>query len=138
MQTKCLKSLKITLGIIGTFHLLVGFLALIPFIPKTQLAALVYKATFDPTHQFAHVGEMVGTYMFAIGFMALLALKDPIKNEVVVKGVMVLLGLRLVSILIFSGQEYAVFGIPPFRYWLNFTAIAILLTSLIILRPKPE
>jgi hypothetical protein len=138
MQIRCLKSLKMTLGIISAFHLLVGFFTLIPRVPKDKIASIVYRATVDSTPQLMHVAEMAGCYMFTIGFMAFLALKDPLKNIVVIKGLQLLLGLRLISIILFSGQAYDVFGIPPLYYWGNFSVIAVLLTSLIILRPKPE
>lgn len=136
MQTRCLSSLKFTLGFIGIFHTLVGLLALLPFIPKDKVAYLVYKATLDPSLQLKHIVEMAGCYMFAVGFMTLLALKDPIKNVVIIYGLMALLALRLISILLFSGQSEAVFGTPPFWYWLNFAVIAALLVALIVLKPK--
>ena len=138
MKIKCLTSLKFTLGFIGLFHFTVGLFTLIPFIPKNQVAAFVYKATIEASPQLMHVGEMVGCYMFTIGFMTLLALRDPLNNIIIIKGLIVLLTLRLISIILFSSQEYAVFGIPPFRYWLNAGVIFILLVSLIYLKPKPE
>ncbi|GEM_PF-4464216 len=137
MKTECLTSLKITLGIIGAFHFLVGLFTLIPYIPKNQIAAIVYKATIETSPQFMHVAEMVGCYMFAIGFMTLLAMRDPLNNIIIIKGLIVLLSLRLISIILFSSHAYEVFGIPPFRYWLNAGAIFILLVSLIYLKPKP-
>ena len=137
MQTKCLKSLKITLGIIGTFHLLIGLFSLIPYIPKAQIASVVYKATIDPTPQLMHVAEMAGCYMFTVGFITLLALRDPIKNVIVIYGLIALLSLRVISIILFSGQSYAVFGIPPFWYWTNCVVTAALLGALICLKPKP-
>ena len=70
--------------------------------------------------------------------MTILALKDPLKNVIIINGLIVLLSLRAVSIILFSAQAEAVFGIPPFRYWLNFIVIALLLISLIYLKPKPE
>ena len=135
MKCKCTTSLKIVLGIVGISHLIIGILGCFPIISISKLASVFYKANVIATSHLEHVAQMFGAYMLTIGLLALIALKDPLKNGSIIIGLGFLLTVRVIQRIIFSGEVNSVFGIPTGWYWTQTIFFLILAVSLFVLRP---
>ena len=97
--------LRAVLVLVAVAHLFLGAVA---FIAKpemiTRYAALTYGAAVTITPPLQHVVRILGAFMLAIGVMAALALRDPVRNRAIVDGIAVLQLLRVAQRFIFSAQ----------------------------------
>ncbi len=134
MKFNALGALKILLGFIAAFHLIVGMgLNVSPEFP--QIMAQYYGAQVDWTPALLYILKPVGAFMFALGVMAALAARDPLGHVSVVYGFVVLFAFRGLQRLIFQSEIESAVAIASGR---NFAAAIFFLLMgaalLVILR----
>ena len=95
MKTPCITSLKTVLWIVCIPHLLIGIAGCLPFLDITQIAAVVYKANITPSAQLEHVARMLAGYFVAVGLLAFLAIREPLKSSSIISALSVLLFIRV-------------------------------------------
>ena len=128
--------LRIILGLVSLAHILIGLAGVIPAIPLSRVASIVYGASLTVTPQIEHITQMFGAYMLTVGLLAAFAVWKPVKNTFVIYGVSFLLLVRVLQRLFFAGQAESVFGISPVWYWVQTGIFLAIPLALILLRPK--
>lgn len=128
--------LRIILGAVALAHILIGLGGVIPAIPISGVARIVYGASLTLTPQIEHIVQMFGAYMLTVGLLAAFAVRDPAKNIFVIYGVSFLLFVRVVQRLFFAGQAFEVFGISHAWYWAQTVVFFAIPLALILLRPR--
>ena len=135
-----LSILRIVLGIICFFHLLLGVLAFagLPGQVGSTVAA-AYGAsisTVDVNPQLQHVIRMLGAYMIAIGVLAALSVLDPFKNRIAIDVLILLFLERVVQRILFATEIRNAFNMTPGRLWFQTGFFLIFPIVLFILRPR--
>ena len=128
--------LRVILGLVGLAHILIGLGGVIPAVPTSWLAGILYGASLTVTPQIEHIVQMWGAYMLTVGILAAFAVRDPVKNTFIIYGVSFLLFVRVLQRLFFAGQAFEVFGISPVWYWAQTVIFFAIPLALILLRPK--
>lgn len=132
MQNTTSTFLKAYLWFISLFHLFVGFgLNFFPGFPQTM--ALYYGAQADWTPQFVYILKPLGAFMFVLGFLAVHAALDPLRNRNIIYGFVILFTLRALQRLIFQNEIYTAFSIDPGRNLVNMVFFFILAAGLWVL-----
>ena len=129
-------TLRIILGGVALAHILIGLAGVIPAIPLSRVASIVYGASLTVTPQIEHITQMFGAYMLTVGLLTAFAVWKPVKNTFVIYGVSFLLLVRVLQRLFFAGQAESVFGISPVWYWVQTGIFLAIPLALILLRPK--
>ena len=127
---------RIILGLVSLAHILIGLGGVIPAIPTSWLANVVYGASLTLTPQIEHIVQMFGAYMLTVGLLAALAVWKPTNNKFVIYGISFLLLVRVLQRLFFAGHSFEVFGISPVWYWVQTAVFLAIPVCLILLRPK--
>ncbi len=128
--------LRIILGLVSLAHILIGLAGVIPAIPLSRVASIVYGASLTVTPQIEHITQMFGAYMLTVGLLTAFAVWKPVKSTFVIYGVSFLLLVRVLQRLFFAGQAESVFGISPVWYWVQTGIFLAIPLALILLRPK--
>lgn len=128
--------LRIILGLVALAHILIGLGGIIPVVPTSWLANILYGASLTVTPQIEHIVQMWGAYMLTVGLIATFAVWQPAKNTFIIYGVSFLLFVRVIQRLFFAGQAFDVFGISPVWYWVQTVVFLAIPVALILLRPK--
>ena len=96
------------------FHVIVGLgLNVSPAFP--QVMANAYGATVDFTPAFLYIVKPVGAFMLAIGVMAGFAARDPLGNQAVIYGLIVLFVMRALQRFVFQDEIANAVGIAASR-----------------------
>jgi hypothetical protein len=129
--------LRAVLVLVAVAHLFLGAVAFIAA-PEmiTRYAALTYGAAVTITPPLQHVVRILGAFMLAIGVMAALALRDPVRNRAIVDGIAILQLLRVAQRFIFSAQIQEIFAVPSGRLLLQSAFFLVLALALLLLRPS--
>jgi hypothetical protein len=135
MESTGVSALKGFMWFVAAYHLFIGLsLNLSPAF--TQLIARAYGATVDWTPQFVYILKPLGAFMIALGVMAALAARDPIRHSIVPLGFVILFALRALQRLLFMREIGAAFGITPPKLVLQFVVMAGLALALFIVRRR--
>ena len=126
---------RIVLGMAAAAHVIIGLIGVIPAIPLS-IVLMFYGASLQINPQIAHIIQMFGAYMLAVGVLGAFAVWDPLKNKSIIYGISFLLFLRVLQRIIFAGQAYSVFGISPIYYWVQTVLFFAIALALVLLRPK--
>jgi len=127
---------RIILGLVSLAHILIGLGGVIPAVPTSWLAGILYGASLTVTPQIEHIVQMWGAYMLTVGLIAAFAVWQPAKNTFIIYGVSFLLFVRVIQRLFFAGQASEVFGISLIWYWVQTVVFFAIPVALILLRPK--
>lgn len=104
--------LRLLLLFVAAFHLLMG--AGLVFSSSFQRAsAVLYGAEFVWTEQAVYFTRIIGSFVVIFGFLALMAARDPLRNQAIIMGFIGLFVLRSFSRHLHSDDLYAGFGISP-------------------------
>jgi hypothetical protein len=132
--------IRIVLVLVALAHLLIGAIGIIPAIPLS-IVLKFYGSSITINLQMAHIIQMFGAYMFTIGILGAIAIWNPIKQKAIVYAISFLLFLRVLQRVIFAGQQFEVFAIPPTYYWAQtaiFFVFALCLVLFTLLASKTE
>jgi hypothetical protein len=128
-------ALKGFLWFVAAYHLFVGLsLNLSPTF--TQLIARAYGATVDWTPQLVYLAKILGAFMVALGILAALAARDPLRHPIVPLGFVILFALRALQRLIFMREIQAAFGQAPSRLVIQFVIMAGLAVALFLVQRR--
>jgi len=127
--------IRIVLGMAAAAHVVIGLIGVIPAIP-IRIVVMFYGASLEVTPQLAHIIQMFGAYMLAVGILGAFAVWNPLKNKSIIYGISFLLFLRVLQRIVFAGQAYEVFGISPIYYWVQTVLFFAIALALVLLRPK--
>jgi hypothetical protein len=120
---------------VAAYHLFVGLS--LNFSPAfTRLIARAYGATLDWTAQPVYILKMLGAFMIALGILAALSARDPVRHSIVPLGFIILFGLRALQRLIFMHEIGAAFGISSPRLVVQFVVMAGLAVALFVVRRR--
>lgn len=128
---------KIVLALVGLAHLVLGLIAnLAPPEMLVKVVSAFYGATVEVTAQSHHVIRIVGAFMLGVAAMAFLACRDPLRNQAVITGIIIVLLLRVLQRIVFAGEISSAFNIPSARIWVQAAFFLITAIALLVLRPK--
>jgi hypothetical protein len=129
MNGTALRLLKAYLWFVAVFHLFVGLA--VNFSPElTQAIAASYGARVDWTPQFVYILKPLGAFMIALGMLAGVAARDPIRYSAAVLVFVGLFVLRALHRVIFGDLATEAFGIDAGR---NTTNLIIMLAQAALL-----
>jgi hypothetical protein len=129
--------LRLLLVLVAVAHVVLGVLACAARAGTvTSLVADLYGVTLTLTPQLHHVIRILGAFMVAVGVMAALAIRDPVRNRAIVDGLGILQVLRAVQRVVFASQIQEAFGMAPGRLMLQAAFFLLLGLVLLLIRPK--
>jgi len=128
---------RVLLALVGITHLVLGLIANLAQ-PEmlVKVVSAFYGATVEVTAQSHHVIRIVGAFMIGIAAMAFLACRDPLRNQAVTTGIIIVLLLRVLQRIVFAGEISSAFNLPSARIWLQIAFFLITAIALLVLRPK--
>lgn len=116
------------------FHVLIGLSLNIDLGFREWVGGTLYGARVDWTDaQFTYILKPLGAFMIALGVMAAIAARDPLRNRAIVIGFAVLFTLRGLQRLLFMNEIESVFGIPPSRSLVQMVVMLSLALGLALL-----
>lgn len=116
MKFNTVKLLQIFLWLMCAFHLIVGISLNVPIGIKEYVGSSIYGAQVDwGEPQFVYILKPLGAFMFALGIMAAIAARDPVRNKAIVIGFAVLAVLRGLQRIVFQQEIFDTFAIEPGR-----------------------
>jgi len=128
--------LKVLLAIFTAINF---FMAVVSFATRETVNWLIqmsYGATVALTPQLVHVIRMFGAWNLTFAFLGAMAFANPEKNQIVVKGAVLLLSVRFIEMIIFWSYIVENFAIEPARLFSNACSYLIMATFLWIFRPS--
>ena len=118
MNGTALRLLRLYLWFIAAFHLFVGLS--VNFSPSlTRAIAAGYGATVEWTPQFTYILKPLGAFMIALGMLAAVAARDPIRYSAAVIVFVGLFALRALHRIIFGDLITSAFDIDGGKNTLN-------------------
>jgi hypothetical protein len=128
--------LRLLLLLACVSHLFLGAIAFVA-VPEmvTRWAAIAYGAAVTLTPPLQHAVRILGAFMLAVGVMAVLALRDPVRNRAIADGIGILQLLRVAQRLIFAAEIQQTFGVSPGRLLLQSAFFFALGLALLLVRP---
>ncbi len=118
MQNLALRILQAVLGFICAFHIFMG--AGLMFSPRFQAwAAASYGAQVDWTPQMIYMTRILGSFAFVLGILALAAALNPLREQAIIYGFVVLFLLRDAHRLLFQADIRAAFHLSDQTNWLT-------------------
>ena len=136
MASTAVNALKGFMWFVAAYHLFVGLsLNLSPAF--THLIARAYGATtVDWTPQLVYLAKILGAFMVALGILAALAAREPLRHPIVPLGFVILFALRALQRLIFLREIQAAFGQAPARLVTQFVVMAGLAVALFLVQRR--
>lgn len=125
---------RVLVGFIGGYHLLVGLMLLVSGDMSIRTAKALAGWTIHGNPEMRIVGEILGCYILAFGLMMVMAAIDPIRGSNLINVGLVLIALRLLQRLVFSGKVVEVFQVPAGRHWTAFVIVLLLGLALLAFR----
>ena len=110
--------LRIVLSWICAGHFMEGLL-LISGKKGIQLGSRLYGARFEPTDQFRYIVRAAGAYVLSMGFLQLMAVREPRRHKAVIDGTLAVFALRFFQRVVYRRDIYAAFGISPRQHLAN-------------------
>jgi hypothetical protein len=104
--------LRAILVFISAFHLIAG-VGLMFSLPFQQWAVALYGAHVSWDASSVYFIRIIGSFAFVLGFLALMASRDPLKYKIVVIGFIEFFILRNINRHLYSNELYAGFGVSP-------------------------
>jgi hypothetical protein len=101
---------------------------------REWVGGTLYSAQVDWTDgQFSYILKPLGAFMIALGVMAAMAARDPLRNRAIIIGFAVLFTLRGLQRLLFMNEIESVFAIPPSRSLVQMVVMLLLALALVLL-----
>jgi hypothetical protein len=125
--------LRAILVFISAFHLIAGA-GLMFSVRFQQWAVALYGAHVSWDASSIYFVRIIGSFAFVLGFLAVMASRDPLKHKIVIIGFIEFFLLRNVNRHLYSSELYAGFGVSPLVNDLTtafFGAQAVLLAVLL-------
>ena len=110
--------LKAVLGWICAGHFLEGLL-LISGKKGIRAGSALYGARFEPADQFRYIVRAAGAYVLSMGFLQLMAIREPRRYKVVIDSTIAVFLLRFFQRIVYRRDVYTAFGISPRRHLAN-------------------
>jgi hypothetical protein len=127
--------LKGFMWFVAAYHLFIGIsLNLSPTF--TQLIADAYGAKVDWTPQLVYSFKILGAFMVALGILAALTARDPLRHPIVPLGFVILFALRALQRLVFMREIESAFGQTPPRLVIQFVLMAGLAVALFLVQRR--
>jgi len=127
---------RVLVAFIGVYHLMLGLVLLTSGDMAIRLAKEFAGMTITGSPELGIMGEILATYIIAFGLLMAAAAWNPEKNRAAISIGLVLICLRLLQRLVFSGKMMSVFQISSGRYWAAFLTVAMIGAALMIFRIK--
>ena len=118
---------------VGLYHLLIGALLMFSGEMSIALAARM-GITIEGSQLLGVIGEILGCYIIAFGFMMAITAWDPIKNRAMLTVGIILVALRLIQRLVFMEKVIDTFQMTIAAFWRDFIIVAILGFGLLAFR----
>ena len=130
---------RLTAGIAGVYHLLLGAAFLV--LPAEKLSGtakgfLGVGIEFDA--KLAMVGKFASAYILAFGVMLMLLCWKPVKLRALVIPVLLLFGVRLVNKLVFLTSIEGTFGVDRGRSLFAIASLALIFAVMAWARPASD
>src|SRR3989338_4485753 len=136
---KSTKLLKIVLGIVAVYHILLGIAGiLIPADLISKLASQFFYFTLTVTPEVGWVIRPFASYLLVFGVFMGVAALDPSKYKLIIYGGISLFVVRIIQRLYFMARGFEEFGTDPVRSWLHIGVVTILAIALIVLVRKEK
>ncbi len=118
MRNPTLRLLQVVLGFICAFHIFMGVGLM--FSPAFQAwAASTYGARVDWTPQMVYMVRILGSFAFVLGLLALAAAINPLREQTIIYGFVVLFLLRDAHRLLFHAEIQGAFAVTSAVNWLT-------------------
>jgi hypothetical protein len=129
MKQTWLRLLQVYLCFICAFHVITG---LGVNLSRSFMAAMadMYGATVDFTPQFLTILHPLGAFMFVLGLLAAVAVRDPLRYRVIVYVFALLFLIRSVQRVVFKEQIEQAFHIAPSHNLFNMVFFLVMAISL--------
>lgn len=118
---------------VALYHLLIGALLVLSGEMSIALAARM-GMTIEGSQLLGVIGEILGCYIIAFGFMMAITAWDPIKNRAMLTVGIILVVLRLIQRLVFMEKVIDTFQMTSAAFWRDFIIVAILGLGLLAFR----
>lgn len=118
---------------VALYHLLIGALLVLSGEMSIALAARM-GMTIEGSQLLGVIGEILGCYIIAFGFMMAITAWDPIKNRAMLTVGIILVVLRLIQRLVFMEKVIDTFQMTSAAFWRDFIVVAILGLGLLAFR----
>ncbi len=131
-------TLRVVLGCLCLLQLALGVAGLVGGQVAEKTIILIYGGFLSMTPQLAYIIRIISAYFLTVAFLTYLALLDPVKNKVILKGIILLMGLRFLGVLIGAGQAHKAFHIPLGRVWFDGVVFLIIGIMIIVFWPREK
>jgi len=111
-KNKWLLALRLTLAVVALFHLSAGG-GLMFSVSFQRMATSGYGAHLELNAQQIYFLRIIGTFAFAMGVMAAMAARDPLRNPAVLWGFVTLFLIRNVQRHWHADELFAGFAVSP-------------------------
>jgi len=140
MNRAKLATLRSVLVLVAVSNVLIGIAAnLGPDLAPDFLRIVARSygvANLAMSPQLAYILKPLGAYMIALGALAFVASRNPVRHRVLVYGIAGLLGLRVLQRIIFGAEAQAAFGISGGRMLGQSLFFVVLALTLVVLLPR--
>ena len=134
MSNPNVRWLSLFLWFVCAFHVLVGLSLNVDLGLREWVGGTLYNAQVDWSDgQFVYILKPLGAFMVALGIMAAIAARDPLRNRSIIVGFAVLFTLRGLQRLLFMDEIQRVFSIAPSRSLLQMAVMWALAIALLLL-----
>jgi hypothetical protein len=95
--------------------------------------ASVYGAEVNWTPEFTYIIKPLGAFMFVLGLICIAAVRNPLKNPMIIYGFAVLFVIRAMQRVLFAQEIFETFSIGVSRNIVNITFFFAMAAVLIVL-----
>lgn len=132
------KLLKILLGLIAVYHVLLGLMAFLSGDFVMRIADSLFGLQVEPTGQVFYFGKLLGIYAIAFGAFIGMMMRDPHKYKDLLYVGVGLYALRIINKLVFMNSIKESFGVSDMRIWMDVVLLAFFGIALYLLIPKKK
>ncbi len=128
---------KISTGLVGVYHVILGAIALLlPVEITAQAFQTILGISLNIDAQLLFIGKFVGVYMLVFGIMLILVASNPVKYRVFAWPAIVLFGIRLINRIFFFTALTTTLGMSPSRNIIGTIFILIFFVVMWVSMPK--
>lgn len=130
-------SLKLVLASACIFNLVLGVIAYTSAPLVLKVADVLYGAQLNALEEHTiYILKILGCFLIAMAVMTAFAIKDPIKNKVVVYGNIIWLVMRGIQRVMYVEAFHQDWGIPYAKLWTQAVFVFLVAIALFLLLPK--
>jgi hypothetical protein len=133
-----LRVLKFLLWLASASHLTLGLSGILSPTLAIAAARFFYGAQLEATPALVHVLRIIGAYMLAVGVLAAVAARDPVRHRPIIVTLAVLLAVRVLQRVVHAEEIRATFQISALRLAFQSAYFALYAAALWLLKPERE